>query len=158
VGDVVNYVVDNYPNNLRTFVIAGNHDNNVYKWSGVDVCSSVASERNDVRYLGQTVAFFDIDKIKARSHLEAAEPNLADILQADLADEVEAEKIYTAQAEIVKDQAIRAKLLEIAASERQHAEGLTKLLDGLTDKEKAADTGDVHVDAPSGAKLENKEF
>jgi predicted phosphodiesterase len=64
VDDVVNYVADNYPSGLDTFIIAGNHDNNVYKWAGVDICSSVASERNDFRYLGQGMAFFDLDKIK----------------------------------------------------------------------------------------------
>lgn len=97
-------------------------------------------------------------KVKARNRLEAAEPNLTDVLQADLADEVEAHQIYTAQAETATDQAIKDKLLEIAADERQHAEELTKLLDGLTGQEKAADDSDVHVDAPLGTKPEKKEF
>jgi hypothetical protein len=61
---MISYIVDNYPDNLDTFVISGNHDDNIYKTVGVDICATIETERSDFRYMGMAEAFFDLEKTK----------------------------------------------------------------------------------------------
>jgi len=56
------YIVDNYPQapNVKTKLIAGNHDLSFYNSMGFDICKQVANRRGDIEYLGQLGAYVEI--------------------------------------------------------------------------------------------------
>lgn len=58
----VEYAIKNYPkrNGIKTKVISGNHDLSFYKKSGIDIIKKLASEREDIEYLGQYSAYIEI--------------------------------------------------------------------------------------------------
>lgn len=63
----VNYCVNKYPTfNGKTYVISGNHDNWWYKSTGSEIVKSIASQRDDIVYLGSDVADLHIGKLKIR--------------------------------------------------------------------------------------------
>lgn len=51
-------IIKNYPvrNNLTTHFITGNHDHSLIKRAGYDIGKSIAKEREDMKYLGQSYA------------------------------------------------------------------------------------------------------
>lgn len=57
--------------------------------------------------------------------------NLRDILRDAINEELEAQKFYTDAASLATSDDIRTFLLELADMERDHAEQLTRRLDGL---------------------------
>lgn len=56
------YIVDNYPQipNVKTKLIAGNHDLSFYNSMGFDICKQVSNRRGDIEYLGQLGAYVEI--------------------------------------------------------------------------------------------------
>jgi len=48
----VSRVVNDYPDNLYTRFITGNHDLSYWKRAGVDIGQIIASKRNDMEYMG----------------------------------------------------------------------------------------------------------
>lgn len=52
VEDMIDYVVGNYPDDVDTFVISGNHDELFMKMFGRDICSEIADLRDDITYIG----------------------------------------------------------------------------------------------------------
>ena len=65
-GDnLVDYAVKNYPRQagITTYVIGGSHDYSYYKENGIDVLKKIASERQDIKYLGMFGAYIKIGKL-----------------------------------------------------------------------------------------------
>jgi predicted phosphodiesterase len=60
------YAVEHYPrvNGVTTRLIAGNHDCSFLSTSGYNVCAAVAKQRNDMTYLGDYLAFVDIENVR----------------------------------------------------------------------------------------------
>ena len=56
------YIVNNYPKipNVKTKLIAGNHDLSYYNSMGFDICKQVANRRDDIEYLGQLGAYVEV--------------------------------------------------------------------------------------------------
>jgi predicted phosphodiesterase len=56
------YIVQNYPQipNVKTKLIAGNHDLSYYNSMGFDICKQVANRRDDIEYLGQLGAYVEV--------------------------------------------------------------------------------------------------
>ena len=56
------YIVNNYPKipNVKTKLIAGNHDLSYYKSMGYDICKQISNKRDDIEYLGQLGAYVEI--------------------------------------------------------------------------------------------------
>ena len=59
----VDYAVSNYPKfeGIKTRVILGNHDESFYKTAGFNVVKAICHERDDMEYLGDYLAFLEID-------------------------------------------------------------------------------------------------
>lgn len=60
----VKYVVENYPSDLDTYYILGNHDLGWFNRGGSDIGLSISSARKDMIYLGQYGAYVMLNKIK----------------------------------------------------------------------------------------------
>ena len=62
----VDYTVENYPKfqGIQTKVILGNHDESFWKNDGYNVVKAVCEKREDMAYLGDYLAFVNIDGIK----------------------------------------------------------------------------------------------
>lgn len=60
------YAIDNYPKikGIKTRMILGNHDESFYKTAGYNVAKAIAHHRADIEYLGDYLAFIEIDGIK----------------------------------------------------------------------------------------------
>lgn len=58
------YGIENYPDHVKTLVIAGNHDLSFYKQSGLNIVKAWADERSDVTYLGDTTTTVFSDGLK----------------------------------------------------------------------------------------------
>ena len=60
------YVIDNYPRiaGIQTKVILGNHDESFWKTDGYNIVRAICEQRDDMDYLGDYLAFINIDKIK----------------------------------------------------------------------------------------------
>jgi predicted phosphodiesterase len=60
------YVVNQYPRiaGIKTKVIMGNHDESFYKTDGYNIVKAICEQRDDIEYLGDYLAFIDVDKIK----------------------------------------------------------------------------------------------
>jgi predicted phosphodiesterase len=56
--EIVDYVADNYPDNLPTWIIGGNHDESLKKHVGFDAVRAVSRMRSDIKYLGMHYAHF----------------------------------------------------------------------------------------------------
>jgi len=56
------YIVNNYPKipNVKTKLIAGNHDLSYYKSMGYDICKQISNKRDDIEYLGQLGAYVEV--------------------------------------------------------------------------------------------------
>ncbi|NMC35375.1 MAG: hypothetical protein GYA36_23385 [Veillonellaceae bacterium] len=50
--DMIDYVVGNYPNDLKTYFISGNHDEKFVKSLGIDVCREISRNRTDMEFIG----------------------------------------------------------------------------------------------------------
>lgn len=61
-----NYVIDMYPeiDGMTTHYILGSHDETHYKNGGATINNIITRCRNDMKYLGQDVGEFSIDKVK----------------------------------------------------------------------------------------------
>lgn len=63
----VQYCVDKYPSfSGKTYIIQGNHDDWWYKNAGSEIVKSIASQRDDLVYLGPDVADMKIGNLKIR--------------------------------------------------------------------------------------------
>lgn len=64
----VDYYVEKYPksNIIKTYVIAGNHDDWWYKINGSEIVKSIARRREDIVYLGSGCADLKIGKLRVR--------------------------------------------------------------------------------------------
>jgi predicted phosphodiesterase len=60
------YCVDNYPHvtGIKTLVIMGNHDESFYKTSGYNVVEAICAERDDMEYIGDYLAYINLDTIR----------------------------------------------------------------------------------------------
>lgn len=60
------YAVEHYPKykGVKTVLISGNHDQSFMKTAGYNVAKAVCAEREDMTYIGDDLAFVNIDKIK----------------------------------------------------------------------------------------------
>lgn len=52
VDSLVQYVIDQYPSNIPTYFIGGNHDESTQKLAGTDILQRIAKDRTDMHYLG----------------------------------------------------------------------------------------------------------
>jgi predicted phosphodiesterase len=61
----VEYAVNNYPkvNGVTTRLIAGNHDCSFLSTAGYNVVRAVCKDRSDMTYLGDYLAYVEIDKV-----------------------------------------------------------------------------------------------
>lgn len=61
-----NYVVENYPHieGIQTKVILGNHDESFWKTDGYNIVNAICEKRSDMDYLGDYLAFVQVDGIK----------------------------------------------------------------------------------------------
>lgn len=61
------YVIDKYPkSNIKTFVVSGNHEAMWYKQCGADILRDIATQRQDLIYLGSDCEDLKIGKLKIR--------------------------------------------------------------------------------------------
>ena len=61
------YVIDKYPkSSIPTYVIAGNHDLWWVKRCGADICKDIASQREDITYLGSDCEDLHLGNLKIR--------------------------------------------------------------------------------------------
>lgn len=61
------YVIDKYPQtDIPTYLISGNHDLWWFKKCGADICKDIASQRDDIIYLGSDCEDLHIGKLKIR--------------------------------------------------------------------------------------------
>lgn len=62
------YVIRNYPkfDGIKTYFITGNHDTSHYRDNGADIGKQISSGREDMVYLGQYSADFQLGKAKIR--------------------------------------------------------------------------------------------
>jgi len=62
----MDYVVNNYPqiDGIRTRIIMGNHDESFWKTAGINVVKEICKDRDDFEYLGDYLAFLNIDGIR----------------------------------------------------------------------------------------------
>lgn len=58
------FAVNNYPNGLPTYFISGNHDLGAFERGGADIGKDIASQREDLIYLGQLGAYVYINHAK----------------------------------------------------------------------------------------------
>jgi predicted phosphodiesterase len=60
------YAVAHYPKvgKIKTKAISGNHDQSFLKHSGYNIVKAVCDQRSDMEFLGDDLAFINIDKIK----------------------------------------------------------------------------------------------
>ncbi len=61
IDNLIEYVVDNYPSDIPTYVLGGNHDESFMRLAGLDVLSQISKERSDLRYLGLHQATLSMD-------------------------------------------------------------------------------------------------
>lgn len=63
-GDrLIDHVVEIYPDvGLKTFGIAGNHDNSYWNIAGIEIVKLIAERRDDIEYLGKDVADIKLAK------------------------------------------------------------------------------------------------
>ena len=54
------YIIKNYPNDIPTYLISGDHDLDFYKLGAGDLMEEVCKEREDLSYLGQHAAYLNI--------------------------------------------------------------------------------------------------
>jgi predicted phosphodiesterase len=61
-----NYAVSHYPKvkGITTKIISGNHDQSFMKTSGYNVVQAICEQREDLHYLGDDLAFLNIENIK----------------------------------------------------------------------------------------------
>ena len=61
------YAIDKYPkSNIKTFVVSGNHEAMWYKQCGADILRDIATQRQDLIYLGSDCEDLKIGKLKIR--------------------------------------------------------------------------------------------
>ena len=61
------YVIDKYPkSDIKTYVISGNHEAMWYKQCGADILKDIATQRQDLIYLGSDCEDLKIGKLKIR--------------------------------------------------------------------------------------------
>lgn len=58
------YVIENYPSGIRTYMISGNHDASFWAVSGYNIVQAICSARNDLVFLGDDYAIYMVGKIK----------------------------------------------------------------------------------------------
>lgn len=60
------YCVSNYPAvaGIKTLVIMGNHDESFYRTSGYNCVEAICAERDDMEYIGDYLAYINIDTIR----------------------------------------------------------------------------------------------
>jgi predicted phosphodiesterase len=62
-SDQRSYLIANYPSDLPTYMISGDHDLDWWKGGGEDIIADFARERADISYLGQHASFLNVGGI-----------------------------------------------------------------------------------------------
>jgi predicted phosphodiesterase len=62
--EYMQYVIENYPADLPTWVIGGNHDESFVKHGGLNIVKQICREREDMKYLGMHEAYVNYNNTR----------------------------------------------------------------------------------------------